>query len=242
MTTSSTNNPWFAVSMGLIGLIVGYTISTSIHGLGGSTQPAAVGQQPAPAVEENFEPAEPADGIVLGDEDAPVTVIEFTDFQCPFCRKWYRETYKDLKEQYIDTGKVKLVLRHYPLSFHAAAEPSAIAVACAQKQSNDLGWKFHDVILDEQDKTGNVNTVNYGATELSQWAGSIAGLDKTAWQSCFDKKDTLAQVNKDLADGSAAGIDGTPGFWILGPDDQSKRIAGAYPLAEFATAIDGMLE
>ncbi len=242
MTTSNTNNPWFAVSMGLIGLIVGYTISTALHGV--ASQPAAVAQQPTAAApeEDNSNPAEPGDGMVLGKADAPITLIEFSDFQCPFCRKWYRETYADLKKQYIDTGKVKLVYRHYPLSFHPAAEPSALAVTCAQKQGNDVAWAFHDAIFTEQDKSGNVNTFQFGPTELSTWANSVKGLDKTAWQKCFDAKETLAQVQKDTADGSASGIDGTPGFWILGPDDQAKKISGAYPLSEFQTAIDGMLQ
>src|SRR3989344_3207671 len=90
------------------------------------------------------------DDAVLGDKNAPVTIIEFSDYQCPYCRKFWTEAYSQIKEEYIDTGKVKLIFRDFPLSFHPMAEPSAQAAECAGDQrkyyekhksevQNDLG-------------------------------------------------------------------------------------------------------
>lgn len=247
---SHTNNPWFTVSVGLIGVIVGFGISSAMHGftfVPHAAQPIA--QQPPAAaaagtasVPSNDKPATVGEGMVLGKADAPVTLIEFSDFQCPYCRRWYRDTYATLKKTYIDTGKVKLVYRHFPLPMHTAAEPSAIAVECAQQQSDALGWSFHDTIFAMQDKSGNMGTFQYGAPELSEWAKSIPGLNQATWKDCFDGKKSLPGVKKDQSDGSLAGISGTPGFWLLGPKNQSKKISGAVPFATFQTAIEAMLK
>ncbi|MEF9475845.1 MAG: DsbA family protein, partial [Candidatus Mariimomonas ferrooxydans] len=93
------------------------------------------------------------DDSFMGDSDAPVTIIEFSDFQCPFCRRSYTDTLPQIKANYVDTGKVKLVYRDFPLSFHPAAQPAAEAFECAEEQGKE--WELHDKLFDEQNAQGS---------------------------------------------------------------------------------------
>lgn len=110
-----------------------------------------VGAQPYSVFEEYIDKAEEKEVVlnpddhVLGDMNAKVTLIEYSDFQCPFCDKFFRETYPLLKKEYVDTGKVRLVYRHFPLSFHPLAEPAARASECANEQGKF--WEMHDGIF-----------------------------------------------------------------------------------------------
>ncbi len=88
------------------------------------------------------------DDPVLGKSDAPVTIIEFSDFQCPYCLRWWEETLPQIKQAYIDTGKVRLIYRDFPLAFHPGAEPAALAANCAHEQGKY--WEMHDKIFEEQ--------------------------------------------------------------------------------------------
>lgn len=239
------NNPWFAISMGLIGIIVGYSVSSGVQNFAKNGAPTQAAEQQAAAEGEEDNTGTPpqiAGAMVLGKSDAPVTVIEFSDIQCPFCRKWYRDTYGQLKKTYIETGKVKFAYRHLPLDFHPGAIPAAIAVECGHVQSDEIGFRVHDAIFDGQDKTGNMNTVRYTDDDLIKWSSEAKGLNKEQWEKCFKTKATEDRIKKDLADGKSAGIDGTPGFWILGPNGQARKIAGAYPFSKFQTEIDAMLK
>src|SRR3989344_9492200 len=120
------------------------------------------------------------DDPILGNKNAPVTIIEFSDYQCPFCRKFWTETFNQLKAEYIDTGKVKFVYRDFPLtSIHPAAEPAAEAANCVRELGGDEAYyKMHDKIFQEGNildggdpVTGPVRgTAQFGATELKKWA------------------------------------------------------------------------
>ena len=87
---------------------------------------------------------------ILGEANAPVTIVEYSDFQCPYCRNFFEATYGQIKKQYVDTGKVRFVYRHFPLDFHPAAQKSAEAVECAGEQNKF--WEMHDAIFTEQVK------------------------------------------------------------------------------------------
>lgn len=91
-----------------------------------------------------------ANDHVLGDANAPVTMVEYSDFQCPYCRAFYNEAYQEIKKAYVDTGKVKIVYRHYPLDFHPMAPKSAQAAECAGEQGKF--WQMHDAIFTLQAK------------------------------------------------------------------------------------------
>jgi protein-disulfide isomerase len=169
------------------------------------------------------------DDPVLGDPKAKVTIIEFSDFQCPYCRSFWSDTLPQIKKDYIDTGKVKLVYRDFPLSFHAAAEPAAQASECADDQGKY--WEYHDKLFSEQSK-GGIGTITFGATELKLWAQQI-GLDGAMFNQCLDSGKHKDEVAKDLADGNGAQVSGTPAFIING-----KLLVGAQPYSVFKKMID----
>lgn len=169
------------------------------------------------------------DDAYIGDKDAPVVIIEFSDFQCPFCRSFWRDTLPLIKSEYIDTGKVKFVYRDFPLSFHPAALPAAQAAECAKEQGKF--WEMHDKIFSEQDKLGS-GTVQFSVNDLKKWAAET-GLNVGQFNSCLDSQKYNDEVSQDLNDGQAAGVSGTPGFFING-----KSVVGAQPFSVFKTAID----
>lgn len=174
------------------------------------------------------------DDPMLGDANAPVTIIEFSDFQCPFCRRFWQDTLPQIKKEYIDTGKVRFVYRDYPLTGgHPAALVSALGGECAEDQGKF--WELHDKIFQEQNKQGT-GTVSYTATDIKRWGQEI-GLNAGEFNACVDSGKYSSEVEKDLADGSAAGVDGTPTFFING-----QRLVGALPFAQFKQAIDRALQ
>ena len=165
------------------------------------------------------------DDPFIGDENAPVTIIEWSDFECPFCARFYSQTLSLIEENYINTGKVKLVFRDFPLSFHPNAQKAAEASECADDQ--DMFWEMHDKIFENQQ---TLSTANF-----KKWAADF-GLDTTEFNNCLDSGKYASEVQKDMADGSAAGIRGTPGFIING-----ELISGAQPYANFEAAIEAAL-
>jgi protein-disulfide isomerase len=207
----------------------------SIITTGGTKLPTDSGTaSSAAAVAET--PADADDDPVLGDSDAQVTVIEFTDFQCPFCSRHFTQTFGQIKSEYIDTGKVKYVSRDYPLNFHPNADEASEAANCA----NDQGeyWAMHDKIFEEQEAWANLPDA---VPAFKQYAADL-GLDASEFASCIDNNTHADEIAADLADGSASGISGTPGFWILGPDGQAQKISGAYPFETFKAAFDAYLQ
>ncbi len=178
------------------------------------------------------------DDPVLGNKDAKVTIIEFSDYQCPFCRKFWTDTLPELKKNYIDTGKVKLVLRDFPLvSIHPSAQIASEAAECVREKGRDSAYfKYHDKLFEEQNKLDSgtksgpvTKTVQFTAADLKKWAKEL-GYDIG---SCLDDGKYSSEVEKDLADGSAAGVQGTPSFFING-----KMLGGAYPYSEFKKIVD----
>lgn len=165
------------------------------------------------------------DDVVLGEADAPVTVIIFGDYECPFCERLYQDTEKPLREEYVKTGKVKMVYRDYPLSFHPSAQPAAEAAECAGEQGKY--WQYHDALFERQATLATLDYVGL-AGELS--------LDKSSFKNCVDIRKFAPEVAKDMADGTAAGVDGTPASFING-----KLISGAVPYATFKAEIEAAL-
>jgi protein-disulfide isomerase len=165
---------------------------------------------------------------ILGNEKAQVTIIEYGDFQCPFCRRFWEETLPQIKKDFIDTGKVRLVYRHFPLAFHAGAKPAAYAVECA----NDQGkfWQMHDKIFEEQKRISQ-----FSVNDLKKWASSI-GLDMAKFNQCLDSEKYAKRVSDDFVSGQNAGVSGTPTFFING-----KLIVGAQPYDSFKSVINSLL-
>jgi protein-disulfide isomerase len=209
-TTTNGNNPWFASTVGLAGLIVGYVIATGVHGLDGASMggnanvptaptPTAQTASVAPAATDT-PPTVGSEDPVLGKADAPVTFIEFTDFQCPFCQRHFQQTFPDLKKNYVDTGKIKYVIRYFPLSFHPNAEKAAETAAC----SNDQGkfWEMHDKLFTTQNDWQGLDAAG-AATAFKGYAKDI-GLDVTKFNTCLDTSAKQSMIQKDEADGSGS--------------------------------------
>ncbi|MBR9681512.1 MAG: DsbA family protein [Candidatus Altiarchaeota archaeon] len=167
------------------------------------------------------------DDAVKGNANAPVTIVEWSDYECPFCARFYTETLGQIDELYIQTGKVKFVYRDFPLPprTHPNAQKAAEAAECAGEQ--DKYWEMHDALFD--------SGVSGGVTAFKQYAIDI-GLDNIAFNSCLDSGDMAAEVAKDLQDGQAAGVGGTPSFLING-----QLIVGAQPFEVLQQVIEGEL-
>ncbi|MEK6826171.1 MAG: DsbA family protein [Nanoarchaeota archaeon] len=166
------------------------------------------------------------DDPVLGDPDAPVTMVEFSDFQCPFCGRFRSQTFDQIKKDYIDTGKVKFVYRDFPLhSIHPQAGKSAEAAQCANDQ--EKFWEYHDKIFENQQ---SLSIDNY-----KKWADDL-GLNTKKFNDCLDSGKYKDEVEKDLADATKAGGQGTP-YFVIG----NTPVSGAQPYSNFQSVIEAEL-
>ena len=175
---------------------------------------------------------------ILGDKNAPVTIIEFGDYQDPFSRKFWTETFYKLKRNYIDTGKVKLVFRDLPLnSIHPSAQIASEAAECIREKGGDAAYyEYHNKLFEEQNKLDSGNksgpvtkTVYFNIFDLKKWAKDL-GYDI---ENCLNNGTFAREVIQDLTDGDAMGIFGVPTFFING-----RKIEGAYPYAKFEKVIE----
>lgn len=204
-----------------------------------NNQPPAAVAQP-PAVTKGV--ASVDDDAVLGDKNAPVTIIEFSDYECPFCKRHFDQTHPELVKKYIDTGKAKLVFRDFPLSFHEPmASKEAIAANCARAQGGDKKYfEFHDEIFKRTTSNGT------GLDDIKiQTIASDLKLNVGTFTTCLSDKAMMDEVKKDIADGTAAGASGTPTF-LIGKTTNDGNIkgnllVGAQPFAAFQAVIDPLL-
>jgi len=181
------------------------------------------------------------DDPVMGDENALLTLIEFGDFECPFCKQSFEELLPQIKKDYIDTGKVKFVYRDLPLDFHQNAHKQAQAAECARDQGGDETYfKYHDEIYTRTTSNGT----GLANDQLPVIAQDL-GLNVIDFQSCLDSEKYKEEVDKDVADASAAGANGTPS-WFIGKTTedgviQGELVVGAQPYDAFKTIIDQKL-
>jgi protein-disulfide isomerase len=157
-----------------------------------------------------------------GGAKAPVTIIEFSDYECPFCKR-AESTVEQVMTTYGD--KVKLVYRDYPLPFHQHARPAAEAANCANAQGKF--WEYHKKLFAAPDLS---------ADKLKSMADET-GLDRAKFDDCLSKTEFKAAIDKDIADGSAVGVNGTPAFFING-----RMLSGAQPFEKFKEVIDDELQ
>jgi protein-disulfide isomerase len=165
--------------------------------------------------------------MALGDPEAPVTVVEFFDYQCPYCLIFHQQTWPALKEQYIETGRVYYVVKDFPLtSLHPEAPKAAEAAHCAAEQ--DAYWEMHDRLFEGQAEW--VENPEYVAL-FKGFAGEL-GLDQTAFDQCLDGGSQTDRVQADQDEGLALGVGGTPIFFIAG-----YPFSGALPIEFFDQAV-----
>lgn len=183
------------------------------------------------------------DDPVLGDKKAKVTLIDFSDYECPFCKRHFEQTLPELIKKYIDTGKVKMVYRDLPLPFHdPMATTEAIAANCARDQGDDATYyKYHDEIFKRTTSNGN----GLNKDNLYTIASDL-GLNSDTFKTCLDSEKYKEEVQKDLADATKYGASGTPTFFIGKSTSNGQisatKIVGAQPLSQFEAIIDKELQ
>ena len=214
---------------------------------GGTTVAGTQANNQGPAAAQ---PQQPTKGVVsvdddpvLGNKDAPVTIVEFSDYECPFCKRHFDDTYPQLIKKYIETGKAKLVFRDFPLSFHdPMATKEAVAANCAKEQGGDKKYfEFHDEIFKRTVSNGN----GLDDAKIAAIATDLR-LNISSFNTCLSNKAMEDEVKKDIADGTAAGVSGTPTFLIGKTTKDGKvegdLVVGAQPFAAFQAVIDPLLQ
>ncbi len=219
------------IGLSVLNLVFTMMVDTKLSGITGNAaadnnNPQAVQQPTNNGPTQRIKVSDNGDPSV-GSKDAKVTIVEFSDFQCPYCGMFETNTYPQLKSQYIDTGKVRLVFRNFPLtSIHQNAEKAAEASDCANEQGKF--WEYHAKLF--------ANQQALDVTNLKQYASDLK-LDTTKFNSCLDTGKMASAVQKDQTDGSSYGVSGTPTFYING-----IKLVGAQPFSAFQTAIDSELK
>jgi protein-disulfide isomerase len=200
-------------------------------------QTANNNQQATAPAQANPQQAAPAPGAkvnvsaghfpVQGNKDAKVTIVEFADFRCPFCEQFFTNTEPQIVKDYVDTGKVKYAFRNF-----AFLGPASVTAASASECANDQGkfWDFYNYLYKNQ--PAETDTTMYNTDTLTQAAVSL-GMNDSQFKSCLDNKTDDAKAAKDMTDGQAAGVSGTPTFFVNG-----ISLVGAQPYSAFKTIID----
>ncbi len=226
---------WLVV-LGVIQAILLFVVAVQLSGLSGIGVAAGAADGAAPARAAPAErPSAPSptvdmealldDDSIKGDPDAPVTIVEFSDYECPFCARFYSQTLSQIDEKYIKTGKVRLIYRDFPLSFHKQAQKAGEAAECAGEQGKY--YEMHDKLFEDG--------VSGGIASFKQYALDI-GLNTADFNTCLDSGAMAGEVQKDFRDGQAAGVQGTPGFLVNG-----RLISGAQPFSVFEQIIEAEL-
>ncbi|MCX6731845.1 MAG: DsbA family protein [Candidatus Parcubacteria bacterium] len=171
------------------------------------------------------------DAPTTGNKNAKVTVIEFSDIQCPFCENFASGAFKEIKNKYIDTGKILFIFRHFPLtSLHQNAQKAAEAAECANKQGKF--FQYHDLLFSK----GGANGTGLDIVSLKQYAKDL-GLNQAQFNNCLDSGAAASAVTKDISDATSAGVSGTPTLFV-----NAEKIVGAQPFSVFEQAIEEALK
>jgi protein-disulfide isomerase len=177
------------------------------------------------------------DGRIRGRIDAPVTLIEYSDFTCGYCLKFFRDTWPKLQAKYVETGKLRFVYRDYPRADRGVGVEAAVAARCAGAQGRY--WAMHDRLFGEEGR------LDWGA--FRAYAKAI-GLDQAAFAQCFEERRYLESIFQDRQEANRWGFHGTPGFILMhtvgGPTEKEPAVAipGAFPFADFAEEIERLLQ
>lgn len=216
------DNKLFLIPSSIV--IAGIIIAGSIVYSGGKTITAGGGsaQVKAEPTQVKADLKQRDGDHVLGNPNAKVTLIEYSDFQCPFCGRLFLETLPKIKENFVKSGKVKFIYRHFPLrSIHTNAQKAAEASECASEQGKF--WEYHDLIFQRQNLMSEES--------FKSWAKEL-GLNSEKFNSCLGSGKYAPRIDVDYNEGIALGINGTPATFVNG-----KLISGAMPYEEFERMI-----
>ncbi len=171
---------------------------------------------------------------VLGDPGAPVTIVEFGDYQCFFCNRFFHDTEAALVENYVDTGKANIIFKDYTI-IGSDSISAAHGAHCADEQGKF--WEYHDILYDNW--TGENN--GWASHENLEGFAAGLGLDVEQWNGCMADGGHQNKIAASGEDARTLGLGGTPAFFVIGPDDQVTQITGAQPYARFAEILDAEL-
>lgn len=172
---------------------------------------------------------------ILGDHSAPITIVEFGDYQCHQCFNWFHQTKPLLSSEYIDAGQVNLVFVDLAFLGQDSA-PAAQATYCAEDQGKY--WDYHDILYNSQESQIDSGWAN---KERLKAFAFVMGLDMDLFDSCLDSGKYVKRVQYNIAQAKDQGVNGTPTFVIVGPDGQQEKIVGAQPYHVFKQIIDSMI-
>jgi protein-disulfide isomerase len=174
--------------------------------------------------------------LVKGDPNAPITIVEFTDMQCPFCGRYAENTLSKIDNEYIKTGKVRYIVKDFPLeAIHPNALRAAEATHCAAEQNK--AWDMHDRLFANQQKLTKEDITADAA---------VLGLDSAKFQACLDSDRYAADIRKEIAVGQSSGVNGTPTFFLGVADAQpdqmkpQRMLSGALDFSVFKSVLDDM--
>ena len=176
-----------------------------------------------------------------GNPDAPITLVEYSDYLCPFCARHQTNTLPELLDRYVTTGKINIEFRHFPLAvLHPTAHKGHVAAACAGDVSASAFWKYHDALFLNQREWNRLE-------DPSKYLVALAvnlGVHENNWLSCFKDNSNAELVDDDIASGKSLAFTGTPTFQLISNDSPDKpyTISGARPFNYFKNAIDALLE
>jgi protein-disulfide isomerase len=232
------------VAVAVAALIVfffgGYILSAKVGGIGvtNTIVQQGGGQHQPEAFTKKIQSVSIDEGDpIKGKPDAPVTMVEFADFQCPFCARYAINTFPQIEKEYISSGKLKYVYKDFPVEFHINAKPAALAAQCANEQGKF--WEYHDILFKNQPRWKNQDG-NLAATTFKKYA-TDAGLNAASFGSCLDSKKYEEKIDMDAQQGSTYNIPGTPTFYIGNEKQGYTEIPGAQPFQSFKTTIDQLL-
>jgi protein-disulfide isomerase len=172
----------------------------------------------------------------MGRSDAPFVMVEFTDYQCPFCQRFHMSAFEEVKKNYVDTGKVRYVSRDLPLPMHPNAMSAANAARCAGEQNKDKFWEMRHRLI--------VNANQLGTDKYNALADELK-LDRAEFQACVARDKYKAHIEKDVTDAALAGIGGTPSFVIgrvVGDGVEGVKVVGAQPFGVFDAKLKELLK
>jgi len=231
------DGPSLAIGAGIASIV----IIIAFIGFDGVSNQSELVIEPAPTVQQAGPPKITTETFlangspVLGDSDAPITLIEFGDYQCHFCNVFFHSTEDDILKNYVETGKVKMIFKDYNI-----IGPDSINASHGAHCANDQGlfWEYHDILYSNW--TGENN--GWASSEnLGTFAQEI-GLDMDIWSECMVKamhSQTILASNKDAKN---LELTGTPAFFVIGPDGKTTKLFGAQPFETFKNIFENELE
>jgi protein-disulfide isomerase len=233
MASPSNGGPaWLLpASILLAAVIIAGAIIYLVHSGGGTATPGTDGTDdtsqdlPSPTVSDR--------DVLLGNADAPVSIIEYGDYQCPFCSEFFVDTEPTLRAQYIQTGKAKMVFRNFSF-LGPESDAAAAAAECAKDQQHF--WEYHDALYSAEHKDANENNGNLNRALFMKLATDLK-LDTAAFGKCIDSGTYATKAQTDTDDAQQYGVQSTPTVFI-----NEEKIEGALPTSQFTTLIDSFLK